>query len=262
MKRITALTLVMLLLCGLWACAAQNSSGRETTSAPAGNPAESQEDLEGAAQNDTEPAESSAETQEDLEPSETQTEPRTEPQTEPEPTAARTEPQPQDEPETKPVSLTLPFMATEDYFSFQPEDGEGSGSLSLEIPAEWTEDAGLFYCPGDGGVRKVLEPICLLRDMDDAQWEKLARFDVTGSYGETEYLSVDPGVDAKGREYIQLLGKCWPEGDGTIRVWYPCTCFLRDTNGAAAVLTYYLLDPEDQSARAELQAILDSIRLD
>ena len=262
MKQIIAIMLAVLLLCSLGACAARNPSDQENASAPAGSPAETQEDLAGAAaRENTEPAESSAETQEDLAPSETQTEPQTEPQTDPEPTEIQTETQPQNEPEAKTVSLTLPFMETEDFFSFQPEDGAHSAGLSLEIPADWTEDAGLFYCPGEGGVRKVLEPICLLRDMDDAQWEKLARFDVTGAYGETEYLSVTPGVDAKGREYIQLLGKCWPEG-GDISVWYPCTCFLRDTSGTAAVLTCYLLDPEDQPARAELQAILDSLRLD
>ena len=228
MRRFLALTLVIVLLCGLCACRAKKPasdvpSGKETTSSPA--------------ENDTE-------MQKETEPSETQT-----------------KPQAQTEPEKKTVSLTLPFMETEDYVSFQPEASAQSASLSLKIPADWTEDAGLFDCPEDGGVRKVLEPICLLREMDGAQWDKLAKFDITGSYGEIEYLSVASGVDANGRDYIQLLAKSWPEG-GTISVWYPCFCFLRDTTGTTVVLTYYLLDPEDSSGKATLQEILDSICLE
>lgn len=228
MRRFFALTLVIALLCSMCACAAQKStaevpSGKDTTSAP---------------------SESHTETQKEMEPSETQT-----------------KPQAQTEPEKKTVSLTLPFMETEDYVSFQPEASAQSASLSLKIPADWTEDAGLFDCPEDGGVRKALEPICLLREMDDAQWDKLAKFDITGSYGEIEYLSVASGVDANGRDYIQLLAKSWPEG-GTISVWYPCFCFLRDTSGTTAVLTYYLLDPDDSSGKATLQEILNSIRLE
>lgn len=225
MRRFFVLTLVVVLLCSLCACAAQIF----TTEVPSGK--------------DTASAslESLTETQKKTEPSEPQT-----------------RPQSQTELEKKTVSLMLPFMETEDFVSFQPEASAQSASLSLTIPADWTEDAGLFDCPEDGGVRKVLEPICLLREMDDAQWDKLAKFDITGSYGEIEYLSVSPGIDANGRNYIQLLAKSWPEG-GTISVWYPCFCFLRDTNGTTAVLAYYLLDPEDSSGKATLQEVIDSM---
>ena len=234
MKRIIALILIMImLLTVLCACAARqpsanDSSVKETASASNVPP-------------ETQPVTEPAKTQPNTEPSETQT-----------------TPQPPDEQKTKTVSLTLPFMQTEDCVSFWPEDGAQSASLSLEIPADWTEDMGLFYCPLDGGVRKVLEPVCLLREMNDAKWEQLAQFDVTQPDGETEYLSVTAGVDANGRDYIQLLGKSWPEG-GTISVWYPCFCYLRDTNGSVAVLTYYLLDPEDQAAKEELLEIIDSV---
>ena len=225
MKRFFALMLVMALLCSMCACAAQTStsdvpSNKATASAP---------------------LESHTEMQKETEPSETQT-----------------NPQPQTELEKKTVSLTLPFMETADYVSFQPEAGAQSASLSLKIPADWTEDAGLFYCPADGGVRKVLEPICLLREMDDAQWDRLAQFDITGLYGEIEYLTVTSGFDANGRDYVQLLAKSWPEG-GTITVWYPCFCFLRDTNGTTAVLTYYFLNPDDLLGKATLQEIIDSM---
>ena len=152
-------------------------------------------------------------------------------------------------------------MNTEDFVSFWPEDGARSAGLSLEIPADWTEDAGLFYCPLDGGVRKVMEPVCLLKEMDDVKWAELAQFDLTQPDGETEYLSVTSGVDANGRDYIWLLGKSWPEG-GTISVWYPCFCYLRDTTGTTVVLTYYLMDPEAQAAKEELVEIIDSIRID
>lgn len=268
-RSILALTLAVLLLCGLCACAAKKSSaetsGKDTAAAPAESPAETQRDTAPAeTQTDLEPTEPEPTEPEPTEP-ETEpepTEPETKRETEPEPTEPETEPQPQTEPETKTVSLTLPYMETEDYFSFRPEDGEGSAGLTLQIPGDWTEDSGLFYCPYEDGVRKVLEPVCLLRDMDDEKWEALAQFDIAGNYGELEFLSVDPGVDANGRDYIRQLGKCWPDGGGTIRVWYPCICFLRDTNGTAAVLTCYLLDPEDPSAQAELEAILDSIRLE
>lgn len=237
MRRFLALTLVMVLLCGLCACGAQKPvadvpSDKETASAP---------------------VESGTQMQKETEPTETQTEPQ--------PSEPQTEPQPQNEPERKTVRLSLPFMETADYVSFMPEDGSQSAGLSLQVPADWSEDAGLFYCPEDGRVRKVLEPICLLREMDDAQWNTLAQFDTTGAYGDIEYLSVASGTDANGRDYIQLLAKSWPEG-GTISVWYPCSCFLRDTTGTAVVLTYYLLDPEDQTAKAELREILDSIRLE
>ena len=277
MKRILTFTLVLLLLCGLGACGAREASGdlpsdRETASAPPESPAETQTGSKPAEaqtelRTESDPAETQAEPQTEPETAETQTEPQTEPepaesQTEPGPAETQTEPRARNETEMKTVSLTLPYMETEDFFSFQPEAGEESAGLSLRVPADWTEDAGLFYCPMDGGVRKVLEPVCLLRALDDARWDALVGFDVTGEYGETEYLSVVSGVDANGREYIQLLGKSWPEGDGTISVWYPCFCFLRDTTGATAVLTYYLLDPEDPAAQAELGAILDSIRLD
>ena len=246
MRRFFAMTLVMVLLCVLCACGVQKPasdvpSDKETASSP---------------------VESGTEMHRETEPAETRTEPQpVETQTEPQPAETQTEPQPQNEPERKTVRLTLPFMETEDYVSFMPEDDAKSGGLSLQIPADWTEDAGLFYCPEDGGVRKVLEPICLLREMDDAQWNTLAQFDTTGAYGDIEYLSVASGTDANGRDYIQLLAKSWPEG-GTISVWYPCSCFLRDTTGTAVVLTYYLLDPEDQRAKAELREILDSIRLE
>ena len=234
-NRIIALIMIMLLT-GLCACAARqpsanDSSGKETASAS-------------TAQTEARPDTESTETRPDTEPPEPQT-----------------APQAPDEHGTKAVSLTLPFMQTEDCVSFWPEDGAQSAGLSLEIPADWTEDMGLFYCPLDGGARKVLEPVCLLREMDDAKWEQLAQFDVTQIDGETEYLSVSAGVDGNGREYIQLLGKSWPEG-GTISVWYPCFCYLRDTNGSVAVLTYYLLDPEDQAAKEELRKILNSIRME
>lgn len=255
MRRFFALTLVMVLLCGLCACAAQKPgsdvpSGKEVASTEVENGTQMQEE--------TEPTETRTEPQ----PAETQAEPQpAETQTEPRPAETQTEPQPQNEPERKTVRLTLPFMETEDYVSFMPEDGAESGGLSLQIPADWTEDAALFYCPEDGGARKVLEPTCLLREMDDAQWNNLAQFDTAGAYGDVEYLSVTSGVDANGRNYIQLLAKSWPEG-GTISVWYPCFCFLRDTTGTTVVLTYYLLDSEDQTAKAELREILDSIRLE
>lgn len=255
MRRFFALTLVVVLLCGLCACGSQKPaadvpSDKETASAPV----ESGTQL----QKETEPTEAQTEPQS----SEPQTEPQpSEPQAEPQPSEPQTEPQPQNEPERKTVRLTLPFMETADYVSFMPEDGAQSAGLSLQVPADWSEDAGLFYCPEDGGVRKVLEPICLLREMDDAQWNALAQFDTAGAYGDIEYLSVASGTDANGRDYIQLLAKSWPEG-GTISVWYPCSCFLRDTTGTAVVLTYYLLDPEDQTAKAELREILDSIRLE
>ena len=248
MRKIIAIMLV-LLLGGLCACEAKQPSAdvppdKGTASVPVESPA--------ATQKHSEPAETQAES----EPAMTQTEPRTDS----EPAETQTEPQPQ-EPETKTVSLTLPFMQTKDCVSFWPEDGAQSASLSLEIPTDWTEDSGLFYCPLDGGIRKVLEPICLLQKMDDAQWAKLAQFDVTQPDGETEYLSVTSGVDANGRDYIQLLGKSWPEG-GAVSVWYPCFCYLRDTTGTTAVLTYYLLEPGDQTATAELRDILDSIRFE
>ena len=232
---IIALIMIMLLT-GLCACAgrqpaANDSSDKETA-------------LASNAQTETHPDTEPSQTQPDTEPQETQT-----------------TPQAPDGQGTKTVSLTLPFMQTEDCVSFWPEDGAQSASLSLEIPADWTEDMGLFYCPLDGGVRKVLEPVCLLRKMDDAKWENLTQFDLTQPDGETEYLSVTHGVDANGREYIQLLGKSWPEG-GTISVWYPCFCYLRDTNGSVVVLTYYLLDPEDQAAKEELWKILNSIRME
>ena len=268
MKRILTFTLVLLLLCGLGACGAREASGdlpsdRETASAPPESPAETQTGSKPAEaqtelRTESDPAETQAEPQTEPETAETQTEP----QTEPGPAETQTEPRARNETEMKTVSLTLPYMETEDFISFRLEAGEESAGLSLRVPADWTEDAGLFYCPMDGGIRKVLEPVCLLRELDDARWEALARFDVAGDYGETEYLSVVSGVDANGREYIQLLGKSWPEGDGTISVWYPCFCFLRDTTETTAVLTYYLLDPEDPAAMAELGAILDSIRLD
>lgn len=225
MRRFFALMLVMVLLCGLCACAAQTSASELPSSKTAASA----------------PWESRTETQKETEPSE-----------------PRTTLQSQTAPEMKPVSLPLPYMETEDFVSFMPEDGTQTAVLSLMIPADWTEDAGLFYCPADGGVRKVLEPICLLREMDDARWDKLAQFDVTESYGETEYLSVTSGVDANGRDYIQLLARSWPEG-GTISVWYPCFCFLRDKNGSAAVLSYYLLDPDDSAGKATLQEIIDSM---
>ena len=249
MKRIIVLALAVLLLSGLCACAAQQPSAdvpsdKETASAP---------------------MESSAETKDNSGPSETEKESelavtQAEPQTDPEPTETQTEPR-SPEPETKTVSLTLPFMNTEDFVSFWPEDGARSAGLSLEIPADWTEDAGLFYCPLDGGVRKVMEPVCLLKEMDDVKWAELAQFDLTQPDGETEYLSVTSGVDANGRDYIWLLGKSWPEG-GTISVWYPCFCYLRDTTGTTVVLTYYLMDPEAQAAKEELVEIIDSIRID
>lgn len=237
MRRFFALTLVMVLLCGLCACAAQKPG----SDVPSDKEVASTE------------VENGTQMQEETEPTETRTEPQT--------AETQTEPQPQNEPERKTVRLTLPFMETEDYVSFMPENGAESGGLSLQIPADWTEDAALFYCPEDGGARKVLEPTCLLREMDDAQWNNLAQFDTAGAYGDVEYLSVTSGVDANGRNYIQLLAKSWPEG-GTISVWYPCFCFLRDTTGTTVVLTYYLLDSEDQTAKAELREILDSIRLE
>ena len=223
MKRLIALVMVMLLT-GLCACAARQPSTNDSS----GKETESASDVQTEARPDTEPTET------------------------------QTKPLSPYEQGKKTVSLTIPFMQTEDCVSFWPEDSAQTASLSLEIPADWTEDMGLFYCPLDGGVRKVLEPVCLLREMDDTKWMKLAQFDLTQVDGETEYLSVTAGVDANGRDYIQLLGKSWPEG-GTISVWYPCFCYLRDTNGSVAVLTYYLVDPEDQTSREELLEIIDSV---
>ena len=241
MKRSIALALAMLLLCSLCACAGQQPSAALPS------------DKESAAA----PPESLAETQKNPEASESQTEARTDPEA----SNLQTEPQAQVKPETKAVSLTLPVMKTEDFVSFQAEENAQEAGLTLQIPADWTEEAGLFYCPWDGAVRKVLEPVCVVKAMDDAQWEQLAHFDLTQPGGETVFLSMTEGVDSNGRDWIQLLGQSWPEG-GTIRVWYPCFCFLRDPGGDTAVLTCYLMDPEDQAARAELQEILDSIRLE
>ena len=264
MRRFFAVMMVILLFCGLCACAAQKPgsdvpSDKEAASTAVESGTQMQEETEPT---ETRTEAQPAETQVEPQPAETQAEPQpAETQTEPQPAETQTEPQPQNEPERKTVRLTLPFMETEDYVSFMPEDGAESGGLSLQIPADWTEDAGLFYCPEDGGVRKVLEPVCLLREMDDEQWDKLAQFDIAEDYGDIEYLSVASGTDANGRDYIQLMAKSWPEG-GTISVWYPCFCFLRGTSGTTAVLTYYQLDSEDQTAKAELREILDSIRLE
>ena len=254
MKRSIALTLAVLLLYGLCACAAKQPSAdlpseKESLSAPLESRSETQKNPE--------PPEKQAEPQTDSEASEN----RTEAQTDPEASEIQTEAQTRDEPETKTVSLTLPFMKTEDFVSFWSEGNTQAAGLTLQVPADWTEDAGLFYCPMDGSVRKVLEPVCLVEAMDDAQWEKLAHFDITQPDGETTYLSVTGGVDANGRDYIQLLGESYPEG-GMVSVWYPCFCYLRDAGGSTVVLTYYLLDPEDQTAKAELREILDSIRLE
>ena len=241
MKRLITLTLALLLLCCLYACAGQQPSadvpsGKESTSAP---------------------LESQAEPQKDTTPAENQTDS----QTETEPSEIQTEPQNPDVSVMKTVSIAIPVMKTEDFVSFWPEGNTQESGITLQIPADWSEDAGLFYCPMEGSVRKVLEPVCLVEAMDDAQWEKLAHFDITQPDGETTYLSVTGGVDANGRDYIQLLGKSYPEG-GTVSVWYPCFCYLRDAGGSTVVLTYYLLDPEDQTAKAELREILDSIRLE
>ena len=241
MKRLITLALALLLLCCLYACAGQQHSA----------------DIPSEKENSSAPLESQAEPQKDTAPAESQTDS----QTETEPAGTQTEPQTQVDSETKTVSLSLPVMKTEDFISFWPEGNTQESGITLQIPADWSEDAGLFYCPMEGSVRKVLEPVCLVEAMDDAQWEKLAHFDITQPDGEATYLSVTGGVDANGRDYIQLLGESYPEG-GMISVWYPCFCYLRDAGGSTVVLTYYLLDPEDQTAKAELREILDSIRLE
>ena len=241
MKRFITLTLVVILLCCLYACAGQQPSAdvpsdKESTSAPLESQAEPQKDTASA-------------------------ENRTDSQMYTEASEIQTEPQNPDEPVTNTVSLTIPVMKTEDFVSFWPEGNTQAAGITLQIPADWSEDAGLFYCPMEGSVRKVLEPVCLVEAMDDAQWEKLAHFDITQPDGETTYLSETGGVDANGRDYIQLLGESYPEG-GMVSIWYPCFCYLRDAGGSTVVLTYYLLDPEDQAAKAELREILDSIRLE
>ncbi len=254
MKRTITLTLLILLLCGLCACAArQRSADVPPEKEGVSGPQESQKETE----KNPEPSENPAQPPAESEPSE----PPTEPQAESEPAEPQTEPQPGEETETKTVRLSLPYMKTEDFFSYWPEENAEAAGLTLQIPADWTEEAGLYYCPWNGSIRKVMEPVCLVEAVDDAQWQRLGHLDITQPNGETTFLSVTGGVDSGGREYLRVLGESCPDG-GEISVWYPCFCYLRDTNGNTAVLTCYLLDPEDPAAMAELQAMLDSIRFE
>ena len=247
MKRFAASLLALLLLVSLCACAGTGSAGSGTPS----------EALEGQAQNaPDEQSRNEIDTQPQNEPAEQpQIEPDSQPQNEPEAPA-------QSAAETRAVSLALPFMETEDYVGFWSLGSVEAARVSLRVPADWSEEAGLFYCPTEGGTRKILEPVCLLRETDEAQWASLAQFNVAEDYGEVEYLSVTQGADANGRPCIFLLGKSWPEGDGAIVVWYPCTCYLRDPSGLTAVLIYYLSDPEDGAAMAEFRAVIDSFRFE
>ena len=79
-------------------------------------------------------------------------------QKETEPSETQMSPQSQTELEKKTVGLTLPFMETKDYVSFQPEARAQSASLSLKIPADWAEDTGLLYGPSDSSNERRQAP--------------------------------------------------------------------------------------------------------
>ncbi len=179
----------------------------------------------------------------------------TEPTSNTDSTDTPSEPSHQNEQETKTVRLTLRFMKIKDEFYWLgPEVGDPSGTLSLDIPADWTESMGIFYCPAWSG--KVLEPVALFRTMDDAQWDRLVHYDPSERIGEQgEFLYVVPGVDANGRDFVKVM-------EEIERFWYSCSFYLRDTSGSVVHMVYYMLDPEDQSAHAELQRIIDSIRVE
>ena len=262
MKRVLICTLVLLMLVCLSACAAQRpaagapggagapqetAAGTDESAAPQEDAPQGPTDEEPAGETDLE--ENPEET--DLEENPEETDPEEPPE----------EPQSEDPPQTQTVRLELQYLTTEDLLSFMQTGGAEYGEISLQVPADWTAEAGLFYSDRDGLVRKTLEPVCLLREADDALWEELDHFDFSRDYGEVEYLSVTGGVDRCGREYSLLLGRCVPDGDGEITLWYPCTCYLRDPSGRTAVLTYYFLDPEDARERADLETVIDGLRL-
>lgn len=164
-------------------------------------------------------------------------------------------------PEWSSFSLSMPYHTTKDFRSFLPTRMVPA-PVSLEIPSDWTEDSGIFYRVQDGRPMKILEPILMLRAVDEDLWETLQTFDLTQPNGEQEFISLSEGKDVQGRDFILLQSKCRAADHYGDILWYPCSVFLRDPSGDTAFMTYYFLNPEDTAARAELLAVIDSFRFD